>query len=224
MLDMVLKEIDTLVSELQPLMTVFEADSGVTISGKYKICNQIATEVFEDYFALEIFVPEDFPYDIPTVKATDGKIRAVNYREHIYPNGQLCLEIDTAIAAFLQDRPSLLAFLSRFLDVYLCGFLYYKKYKLLPFGEHKHGIEGLLDYYCELFNTADKNSAYRLLRCMFKDKIKGHIDCPCQSGKRYRNCHRGQISELKASELSERYMRDLATILAEIEYRNKRRT
>jgi hypothetical protein len=215
---MVLNEVETLL-EQQPLLTKSEVDGGLNLIGKYKICNQLEDEVFEDYFSLEIFVPDSFPDEIPTVQTTDRKIRANNYRDHLYTDGQFCLEIDTAIATFLQDNPNLLDFLSRYLDTYLCGFLFYKKHKRLPFGEHKHGIVGLLDFYCELFVTADKKTAYFLLDCLFKDNHKGHIDCPCQSGKRFRNCHRDIMNELRASRLYDRYKSDYETIIATL---NKR--
>jgi hypothetical protein len=213
--DSVLEEITALVA-LQPLLTVISAKEDVLISGKYKICNQIDDEVFEDYFALEIHIPNNFPGDIPKVKTIDGRIRADNYKGHIYSNGEFCLETNTAMAAYLQNTPSLLGFLTKYLDTYLCGFLYYRKHKQLPFGEHRHGGFGLLDYYCELFETSDIKIAFMLLDCLVNRNLKGHIQCPCQSGLRYRNCHRERINELKESGLFERYKTDLITIVAEV--------
>lgn len=218
MRDTVLDEVERLLAQ-QPLLGKIEIDGGLKFIGKYKICNQLEGELFEDYFLLEIFVPNGFPEDIPTVKNTDGKIRANNYKGHVYANGQLCLEVDTAIAAFLQDNPSLLAFLTKYLDIYLCGFLFYRKHKYLPFGEHKHGIPGLLDYYCGLFETTNIKVAYSLLACLFRENLKGHIQCPCQSGKHYRDCHREKINELKASSLYERYKDDFESIIAELDKR-----
>lgn len=221
MKDTVLDEISVLL-EQQPLLTKCEVTDGIKISGKYKICIQIEDELFEDYFALEITVSNGFPDDIPTVISTDRKIRANNYKEHVYSNGQFCLEIDTEIATFLHANPSLRGFLTRFLDTYLCGFMYYQKHKRLPFGEHKHGIWGLMDYYCELFETADINIAYSLLACVLRENLQGHIRCPCQSGKRYRDCHREKINELKASSLYQRYKDDFMTIITEQNKRNTR--
>jgi hypothetical protein len=213
--DTVLGEVKVLL-EQQPLLMKSDTDGGLIISGKYKICNQFEDEVFEDYFSIEIFVPDGFPEDIPTIKTTDGKIRIYNYKGHVYENGQFCLDIDTAIAAYLQDNPSLLAFLTRYLDSYLFGFLFFRKHKKLPFGEHEHGILGLMDYYCELFDTDDSKTAFWMLACLFKDNFKGHIQCPCQSGKRYRNCHRERINEIRSSRLYERYKGDYETIIAEL--------
>ena len=215
MKDSVLDEITALVAE-QPLLTVSKTEENVLISGKYKICNQINDEVFEDYFALEISIPDSFPNDIPRVKTTDGRIRANNYKEHVYSNSEFCLETNTAMAAHLQDAPSLRGFLTKFLDTYLCGFLYYRKHKRLPFGEHRHGGLGLLDYYCELFETRDIKVAFALLDCLVNRKLKGHIQCPCQSGMRYRNCHRQTINELKENGLYERYEADYNAIIAEV--------
>jgi hypothetical protein len=216
--DAVLDEVEILLAQ-QPLLTKTEIDGGLKFYRNYKVCNQFENEVFEDYFSLEIVVPNGFPEDIPIVKSTDGRIRANNYKGHVYTNGQLCLELSTAIIAFLQGNPSLLAFLIKYLDTYLCGFLFYQKRKYLPFGEHKHGVDGLLDYYCELFETTDIKLAYSLLFCLCRENLKGHIQCPCQSGKRYRDCHREKINELKASLLYERYKDDFELIKAELDKR-----
>lgn len=212
---MLLDEIEILLAQ-QPLLMKTEIDGNLKFIGKYKICNQLENEIFEDYFSLEIFIPNGFPEDIPTVKSTDGKIRENNYKGHAYANGQFCLEVDTAIAAFLQRNPSLLGFLTKYLDTYLCGFLFYRKHKYLPFGEHKHGAEGLLDYYCELFETTEIKSAYSLLACLFNENLKGHVQCPCQSGKRYRNCHRNKINAMKENDLYRRYKRDFELIIYEL--------
>lgn len=220
MKDAVLDEIISLIAE-QPLLTISHANEDAIISGNYKICNQIVDEIFEDYFAIEIRVPDDFPDAIPRVKTTDRRIRANNYKEHVYPDGTFCLETDTAIATYLYDNPSLLGFLTKYLNTYLCGFLYYQKHRCLPFGEHKHGICGLMDYYCELFETSDIDIAFALLGCIVKENLKGHIQCPCKSGLRYRNCHREKINELKASGLYKRYKADFYTIVAELDKQNK---
>jgi hypothetical protein len=132
------------------------------------------------------------------------------------------LEIDVAIATFLLDNPSLLAFLKRFLDIYLCGFLYYQKYKQMPFGEHKHGLVGSMDFYCELFETTDIKIAYLLFACLCGKNLKGHIQCPCQSGKRYRDCHKEKINELRVSGLYGRYKDDFTTIIAGLSKPNER--
>ena len=215
MRNLILAEVETLL-EQQPLLTKSETDDGLIVCGKYKICNQFEDEVYEDYFALEIYVPDGFPVDIPTVKTTDGRIRANNYKGHVYENGQFCMDINTAIAEYLQGNPSLLTFLTRYLDSYLFGFLYYRKHKIMPFGEHKHGIPGLMDYYCKLFDTADIKIAYSLLSCIFKDNLKGHILCPCQSGQHYRDCHRERINELRSGRLYERYKSDYEKIVSEL--------
>jgi len=215
MRDTVLGEIETLL-ENQPLLDKKEVDSGIKVYGNYKICNQLKNEVFEDCFAIEIIIPDGFPDAIPTVKTVDGRIRASNYNGHIYPNGQFCLEIDTAIADFMQDNQSLLDFLSRYLDTYLCGFLFYTKYKRMPFGERRHGFIGMMDYYCEVFEVGDIKPAFSLLVCLFSDNLKGHIQCPCQSGKRYRDCHRERIHKLKTSGLYERYKHDYIKIIDEL--------
>jgi hypothetical protein len=218
--NIVLEEIDTLI-ERQPLLKVSSANEDVIISGNYKISNQIDDDVFEDYFAIEILVPRDFPDVIPIVKTTDNRICANNYNGHIYNNGEFCMETDTAMAGHLCENPSLLGFLTKFLDSYLCGFLFKQKYGKLPFGEHEHGYTGLLDHYKDLFKTDKLSIAYYLLACVTLLNLEERRLCPCQSGLLYQDCHREKINKMKASKIIYRYINDFYVITDSLIKQNK---
>jgi len=193
----------------QPLLTdMVESNDFVRITGTYVLHELLDSELFSDSFLLEITVLSDFPRSAPEVKELGKRIRDVNYRGHIYPDRTLCLEVNTRIIMELDTTPNLSFFSERFIKPYLLGFLYYQKYHRFPFGDYTHGPGGVLEFYCKEFNVDGRSKAKQLLGLVFDDKYKGHRDCPCGSGKRYRNCHSDQIASFKESKFIDNYFSD----------------
>ena len=80
------------------------------------------------------------------------------------------------------------------LDSYLYSATYYREYGVVPeYGERPHGDAGIIETYKERYQVSDEETLFSLLSysagmiC-----YRGHLPCPCGSGKRMRNCH-GQI-------------------------------
>jgi len=193
----------------QPLLTdMVESDDFVRITGTYVLHEILNSELFSDSFHLDITVLSDFPRSVPKVKELGKRISTKNYRDHIYPDRTLCLEVNTRIIMELDGNPSLYFFNERFIKPYLLGFLYYQKNRRFPFGDYSHGSDGLLEFYCKLFNVDDKPKAKQLLGLVFDENYKGHRDCPCGSGKRFRNCHSDQIVSFRESKFMDNYFSD----------------
>jgi len=197
----------------QPLLTdIVESDDFVRITGTYVLCEIFEGELFSDSFQLEITVFSDFPRSAPEVKELEKRVRDVNYRGHVYSDRTLCLEVNTRIIIELDSTPRLSYFSERFIKPYLLGFLYYQKHQRFPFGDYSHGSVGLLEFYCREFNVDSRLKAKQLLGLVFDDNFKGHRDCPCGSGKRYRNCHSDQISSFRKSKFIDNYFSDYKTV------------
>jgi len=192
----------------QPHLSLLLYDSGIKITGPYVVYVEFNNEQFLDSFSLEIVVDKGFPETVPIVKELERRIRPVNCGAHIYPDGHLCLEVNTRIIFELNNNPNLLFFSDTFIQPYLFGFLYYQKYHRFPFGEYAHGKKGVLEYYCTVFDVCDVGIAKELLGLIFGDNLKGHRYCPCGSGKRFRDCHRNQTVTMKESEFLDHYYND----------------
>ncbi|MDF2678669.1 MAG: hypothetical protein K0Q97_3023 [Bacillota bacterium] len=70
---------------------------------------------------------------------------------------------------------------------------YYKKYSTYPFGERQHGNKGILSFYMEKFSVNTYDKAFNMLKYIVMNSYRGHISCPCGSGKRIRQCHKNTI-------------------------------
>ena len=66
-----------------------------------------------------------------------------------------------------------------------------------PYGQWAHGAKGVFQYYRELLETSDLRVITTYLDYLASKKVKGHWDCPCKSGKKLRDCHFGQIKDLR---------------------------
>ena len=108
---------------------------------------------------------------------------------HLYADGQLCLETDAAIRTYFIAGFNLEIWMRDFVEPYYFSYEYYQRYGVFPFGERAHGIEGVLQTYGEYFNELDYVKIFRLMEFIQFGQYRGHLPCPCGSGKKMRSCH-----------------------------------
>jgi hypothetical protein len=183
---------------------------GCIIKGKYCLFVEYQGEQFQESYQIEITINREFPMQIPIVRETSKKISR-NYR-HIYQNGELCLEIPTKISIALYDNPNLDFFCKQFVNNYFFSYLFFQKYKKFPFGDRSHGINGILEYYYEIFNVDNPKYVLNLLEWIVNRKYRGHLICPCGSGKKTRSCHGIIIREKQDSNHYSLFLRDYQEI------------
>jgi uncharacterized protein YchJ len=162
----------------------------------------------EDSYQLELQIPEDYPESPPYVFETEGRVS--KDFEHFMASGNFCLEAPVEIRRrFAQHRN-----LWRFIDEQVVPFLFAASYKRdygeLPFGDRLHGTAGLLQYYIEFFGVSGgpagtlqeffDNSgipAMKLLKCLADAWAPPLMACPCESGRKHRDCHGPKLDELR---------------------------
>jgi hypothetical protein len=151
---------------------------------------KIVGRIFIDYknkkidYDIEIIVPENYPKDIPLAHEIKGKIP-----KDWHHNGEyFCLETPFNVWKIFRKQETLLNFVDNLVVPYLFS---YSKYldNGEHFKEHSHGARGVLDDYKKYFNIKDDLLAFKLLRILAEKSYRGHLPCPCESGKKIRNCH-----------------------------------
>lgn len=176
-------EIDKLLNN-QPGLEKIDIGEEYIIQGKYIYSLDYNGHVAQGEKNIEIKVHKDFPNSIP-------KFYVFDYPEqidHIYEDNEVCLATIGELIYFLNEHPSLLAFIEKFVNAFIYTIDWFEIYKTYPFGDRKHGYRGLLDYYLnDLMLSKDQ---YRvMIRMILHNKYRGHHSCICGSGKRLRNCH-----------------------------------
>ena len=172
--------------EFQPLLDIQRSKDITEVSGKYQINELVYKERFFDNFDVKIIIASNYPKTIPQVFVFGSRLEKC---EHRNKNDLLCLETEHTLKAFLKQKPSLKEFLQKFLTPFFLGYVYFEKYGKYLFGERGHGDIGIIEMYQERFDTKDRKLVLDLLEIVARKKYRGHLLCPCKSGKRIRNCH-----------------------------------
>lgn len=181
----------------QPLLTLRdEVGIGVPmIEGNIVLHTYDGIEVYNYMYSTQIYPNKMFSLFAPIVR-TKRDVISADY-EHIYSNGELCLEVPTKVAIEWRKNPNLLAFTNQFVLPWFFSYEYYMRHNQYPFGVREHGIDGWLQLYYDLFRVSRPEQVIALLRGVVSAPYFSNEKCPCGSGKTYRECHRPQIMELK---------------------------
>lgn len=179
----------------------------IAFTANYNDCGLI-----DDEFEVEILFPLTGIDDLPTVKETGGRI-PYHPDFHVNDDGTMCLGAPLEIRRKYKQDPSLLAFINLLLIPFLYSFSFKENHGHMPFGELSHGSKGVTEYYKELFGTDSNLKVMELLKIIVEDNYRGHISCPCESGKRLRNCHGPQIREIKEQQSRELFLSDFINCL-----------
>lgn len=188
----VLDEVETQLRNHYPSLYLVQRGSHSVIRGVYPV--QLDGKVI-DTFLVEIALPRHFPEEAPTVREMSGRILRVADR-HVYTDGTLCLFLPEEKWKYWPEGSSILDFLTGPVNDFFLSQLYFEQHGTWPFGERRHGVLGIIDYYAEELGTDDLQVITKALEYLSAPQPKGHWPCYCGSGKRMRHCHFEKLSYL----------------------------
>lgn len=168
-----------------------------------------ALDVLDDEYTIELTLPEGYPREVPTARELLERTKGF----HTYNDGTLCLGAPLAVRMAFERNPTLVGFVENCLIPYLYSFSYLNLYGKLPFGELSHGGEGILEFYQELFSIKDAMAVLGLLRILADADYRGHLECPCGSGVKVRNCHGNQLRTIGNRQEPDTFMWDYLFVL-----------
>ena len=152
-----------------------------------------------DRFMIEVQFPRDFPHAIPVVREIGGRIPWHEDR-HVNRTGPQAGETCPIVPEewlVRPDRDSISGFLAGPVRNFFLGQILVEQGKPWPFGERKHGFDGLFEAYGEMLGVTEPLVICRYLECLSHEHLKGHWECPCGSEKRLRACHIESIRMLQ---------------------------
>lgn len=170
----------------------------------------------EDAFSVLLTLPRDYPQSPPSVQETGCRIsRNIDY--HVYPRtGNLCLGAPLGVRLKFLENPCLMHFVNELLIPFLFSFSYKERYGKMPYGELLHGYEGICEFYQDLFGTKSQQAVLGLLKIVADNSYRGHLPCPCGSGRILRKCHGNQLRELVPIQPPASYLRDIEAVLCSL--------
>lgn len=96
-----------------------------------------------------------------------------------------------------------------FVEPYFFSYEYYQRFGCFPFGERSHGIEGVLQSFGDVFQETDNIKVCKILKFIYSDRYRGHLPCPCGSGKKMRACHGDSIKPFFVNDGLKKIVEDL---------------
>lgn len=169
-------------------------------SGEFRIRGCVGFSIehnshtIEDYYNLEYRIPADYPASPPFVFEPESKIP--KDFGHFMEAGNFCLGAPVEVRRRFAEHKNLLRFIEDQVIPYLFTYSYKRDHGKLPFGDLRHGIEGLLQYYTEYFGTS-LVEAMKLLKCLADGSAPLLMACPCGGGSKLGECHGPKLSELR---------------------------
>ena len=176
-----------IIKEKYPMLEMTKDKSSYIFSGEFFLNHYFEDVRMTGKFELQISVPVDFPLTLPKVKELSHYINR-NY-PHIYQNGQFCLASDLELKMFFSQDVDISSFIDQYVIPYLYTYRFYEEYGVYPYGERSHGTMGDLEYLKDLFRADDWGQVLNIMIFVVQSQYKGHLLCPCGSGRRIRNCH-----------------------------------
>lgn len=188
------QQFEELASKFTKLYLEKRIDGLWRIWGLLGFAGEFSDQLIEDEYAILMVVPNDYPKNLPRVWETENRI-PLDF--HKYTNESLCLGAPLAIKKIFYEKPTLNGFVQNCLIPYLYSYSFYAKYGNMPFGELSHGTKGIYEYYRELFHLEEKRAILRLIKMLAGNNYRGHLPCPCGSGKKLRSCHGPLLLNIK---------------------------
>lgn len=139
-------------------------------------------------YQVKIVFPNGYPLNIPVLIETSNKItRHVDW--HISEQGVCCVGTIAKQHREMSDGITLISWLDKFAIPYFANHIQRLELGSYANGEFAHGLEGILEYYKELFQTLDANSTLdRLRQIAGLNSYSKNALCFCGSGKKYKRC------------------------------------
>lgn len=171
-----------------------ESSSGVVVRGTFPV--ESDGKVLER-FHVEIVFPPHYPKGIPDVIETRSRIPRKDDR-HMGATGVACLFVPEEYRLKYPKGQPFLDFLRGPVRDYFLAQLEFERSGKWPFGQRSHREAGRLEFYQELLGVPDSRVIRKYLACIAVKDLKGHLSCPCGSGKRVRDCHWSDLQKLRA--------------------------
>lgn len=198
----ILLEINELIERYPGLALYNESQTGFFIRGDLHFNASFGKTALEEIYEIEIVVPPGYPENIPTVKELSDK---VEIKTHIFSNGSLCLGSPLRIRKLFSKQKNLVGFVEYCILPFLYSDAYYQKFNEMPFGELDHDGKGLLQFYREYLKIDNDLIVLSFLKILAENGYKANKHCPCNSGKKAKNCHGSTIKAMRSLLGSKQY-------------------
>lgn len=176
------------------LHLILDDDQGAVVQGTFPVVGAAGETL--DRYTLSIEIPDTFPEELPVVRETAGRIPWTT-KDHVESDGKACVLLP-------EDRQNCFppgSTFKDFLDGPVHNFFLGQSLVALgqpwPFGEWRHGADGVIEFYSQYFGINDRSTVINFLTVLAKRETKPHWICPCGSGRKIKACCRARLARLR---------------------------
>lgn len=165
-------------------------------------------------YSITLITHATHPEGLPALCCNDPKLPAGNLARHIMSDGTACLGVGAEIKRRWRPENGLVGFFHDFVSPFLAWQVYYEANgHAPPTGQRAHFGKGILEFYAEDLGLPDLSGVSDFMKLLAKqDRPKGHLTCPCGSGKKLRDCH-GELIWRARENLPWQHVRDDLALL-----------
>ncbi len=139
-------------------------------------------------YAIEVEFPSDYPDHLPVVREVGGRIPWLG-KYHVFTDGTACVLLPEHRWWVFPPGRRFLDYLKGPLHNYFLSQIVVAGGGEWPFGEHDHGLAGVINFYAERLGTNEPKVIVGILEAVAHGRARGHLPCPCGKGPRMRKCH-----------------------------------
>ena len=181
-------QIKALLCSYSKLSRAKDSDSTVVIIGSIDVNKCFNDFTVAQNYKIEVQIPKN-EEKLPNV--LDAGHHIMRDYPHLYSDRSLCLATETDIRFRYIEGFDLVDWMGTYVENYYYSYEYYQRFGVFPFGERGHGDKGVLETYQEIFDVNSTTAAKNVLSYIVSHKkYRGHHLCPCNSGKKVRDCHK----------------------------------
>ena len=184
-----------------PEMRLIPFEDSFSVNGHFEFRSIHKNVEVNETYSLRIDFPADLNFELPSVFETGGRIPN---DFHKLSNGSLCLGSPLRLRILVGRSFSLSTFVELCVVPYLHGFTIFEETGNLPFGELRHGVDGIIDDFIDIFEVESSDGldarvkAFKLFELAARPRSKANrVECPCGSGLRVGKCHHKIWNELR---------------------------
>jgi len=153
-----------------------------------------------DRFVIRIEIPLNYPRSIPRVWEIGGRIPRILKRHINVRDGSACLFLEFERWQYFPPGSTLIDFLDGPIRSFLLMQCCFEKGISWSHGERSHGRTGIIEYFQELTGVEQSDIIVKLIEYVSKTGkkgVRGHLFCPCGSGKIIRKCHFNELIKIQ---------------------------
>lgn len=174
------------VLEMFPKLKLFEKDKQKSVCGEIDIFDAAGNYV--DSFTIKVTVPRNYPHEFPLLFEISNKFEHIPDR-HINEDGSCCVCSLQESDLISQKGIAIKDFFLGYVIPYLANQLYFDSEEEWANGDYEHGVEGILQFYQEIFEMETIEEVINLLSFFNKQKMNRNDDCFCGKKEKLKRCH-----------------------------------